>query len=170
MYKDLDDRMKGIALRALQAEVNEYHIYTALARLCKNKKNADVLHSLAQAEKEHAGFWADYTGIAVRPQRIKVWQITLLARLFGLTFTLKRMEKREGSASKEYLALAEEIPEVRCMAGEEAEHEQQLLNMLDEDILKYAGSVVLGLNDALVELTGSLAGFTLALGDTRLVS
>jgi VIT1/CCC1 family predicted Fe2+/Mn2+ transporter len=30
--------------------------------------------------------------------------------------------------------------------------------------------MVLGLNDALVELTGSLAGFTLALGNTRMIS
>ena len=32
------------------------------------------------------------------------------------------------------------------------------------------GSVVLGLNDALVEFTGALAGFTLALSDSRLIA
>ena len=42
--------------------------------------------------------------------------------------------------------------------------------MLDEEGLQYVGSVVLGLNDALVELTGALAGFTLALSDTRIIS
>ncbi len=36
--------------------------------------------------------------------------------------------------------------------------------------LKYTGSVVLGLNDALVELTGALAGFSFALQDTRLIA
>ncbi|MFH1315844.1 MAG: VIT1/CCC1 transporter family protein [Candidatus Uhrbacteria bacterium] len=36
--------------------------------------------------------------------------------------------------------------------------------------LKYTGSIVLGLNDALVELTGALAGFTLALQETRLIA
>lgn len=35
--------------------------------------------------------------------------------------------------------------------------------MLDEERLHYAGSVVLGLNDTPVELTGALAGLTLAL-------
>jgi vacuolar iron transporter family protein len=35
---------------------------------------------------------------------------------------------------------------------------------------KYVGSVVLGLNDALVELTGALAGFTLALQNARLIA
>lgn len=32
------------------------------------------------------------------------------------------------------------------------------------------GSVVLGLNDALVEFTGALAGFTLALSDSKLIA
>ncbi|MGC3979324.1 MAG: VIT1/CCC1 transporter family protein [Paludibacteraceae bacterium] len=42
--------------------------------------------------------------------------------------------------------------------------------MLDEEKLRYVGSIVLGLNDALVELTGSLAGFTLALSDRRVIT
>ena len=40
--------------------------------------------------------------------------------------------------------------------------------MLDEERLRYIGSVVLGLNDALIELTGALAGLTLALQNTQL--
>ena len=42
--------------------------------------------------------------------------------------------------------------------------------MLDEERLHYVGSMVLGLSDALVELTGTLAGLTFALADTRLVA
>ena len=42
--------------------------------------------------------------------------------------------------------------------------------MLDEERLQYVGSVVLGMNDALVELTGSLAGFTFAMQNTRLIA
>jgi VIT1/CCC1 family predicted Fe2+/Mn2+ transporter len=42
--------------------------------------------------------------------------------------------------------------------------------MLDEERLRYAGSVVLGLNDALVELTGALAGLTLALQNEKLIA
>jgi VIT1/CCC1 family predicted Fe2+/Mn2+ transporter len=56
------------------------------------------------------------------------------------------------------------------MGQEESRHEKALLDMLDEELLRYVGSIVLGLNDALVELTGALAGFTLALGNTRLIS
>jgi VIT1/CCC1 family predicted Fe2+/Mn2+ transporter len=80
------------------------------------------------------------------------------------------MEKNEGIASKTYLKLCGEYPDVKKFSEDEAAHEANLLAMLDEERLRYAGSVMLGLNDALVELTGALAGFTLALGDTRLIS
>jgi VIT1/CCC1 family predicted Fe2+/Mn2+ transporter len=45
-----------------------------------------------------------------------------------------------------------------------------LIGMLDEERLNYVGAMVLGLNDALVELTGAIAGFTFALADTRLAA
>ena len=53
---------------------------------------------------------------------------------------------------------------------QEEEHEKALLEILDEESLQYVGSMVLGLNDALVELTGSLAGFTFAMQNTRLIA
>ena len=56
------------------------------------------------------------------------------------------------------------------MARDEQHHEEKLIEMIDEERLQYMGSVVLGLNDALVEFTGALAGFTLALNDTKLIA
>jgi VIT1/CCC1 family predicted Fe2+/Mn2+ transporter len=158
------------ALRVQQLEINEFHVYTRLAKLCKDPHNAGVLASIAEAENQHAKFWENRTGRKIRPQAFKIWRTVFLARILGLSFTLKRMEKNEGTASKNYTVLAQDIPEVKRLSEEEAEHEKELLGMLDEDLLQYAGSVVLGLNDALVELTGALAGFTLALGDPKLIS
>src|SRR5690606_6174699 len=63
-----------------------------------------------------------------------------------------------------------EIEELAVLASEEDAHEEALIEMLDEESLRYAGSIVLGLNDALVELTGALAGYTLALQNTRLIA
>jgi VIT1/CCC1 family predicted Fe2+/Mn2+ transporter len=165
-----DRRLLKAALEVQQKEINEYHVYTLLARLCKDPHNAGVLRSMGEAEREHAAFWRGRTGIDVRPQGFKIWQILIMARVLGLTFTLKRMEKNEGTASKNYQDLIEDFPEVKAISEDESEHERQLLAMLDEEMLRYAGSIVLGLNDALVELTGALAGFTLALGETKLIS
>ena len=58
---------------------------------------------------------------------------------------------------------------VRHKMGE-GRHENELVGLLDEERLRYAGSIVLGLSDALVELTGALAGLTLALRDSRLIA
>ena len=54
--------------------------------------------------------------------------------------------------------------------ADEESHEQALLAMLDEERLSYVGSMVLGMNDAMVEMTGTLAGLTLAMQNTRLIA
>ena len=51
------------------------------------------------------------------------------------------------------------------IAEDEDRHEVELIELLNDERLKNMGSIVLGLNDALVELTGALAGFTFALSD-----
>ena len=70
----------------------------------------------------------------------------------------------------EYAYLKEEVEESAHIREQEVEHEKVLLEMLDEERLQYVGSMVLGMNDALVELTGSLAGFTFAMQNTRLIA
>ena len=66
--------------------------------------------------------------------------------------------------------MSEELPEARAILADERRHEAELTEMLDEERLQYVGSMVLGLNDALVELTGAIAGVTFALANTRLVA
>ena len=56
------------------------------------------------------------------------------------------------------------------LAQDEEIHEAKLIGLINEERLEYMGSVVLGLNDALVEFTGALAGFTLALSDSKLIA
>ena len=166
----MNKKIMAAALQAQKKELNEYHIYNKLAKICKDSHNAEILRKVGEAEKHHALFWQKLTGKEVKPSRFAIFKNILTARILGLTFTLKQMEKNEGTASLNYLELSKEIPEVAQFSKDEAEHEKELLNMLDEERLRYAGSVVLGLNDALVELTGALAGFTLALGNTKLIT
>lgn len=59
------------------------------------------------------------------------------------------------------------VPDAERILREEDEHQLELLRFLDEERPRYTGSIVLGLNDALVELTGALAGFTFALQNTK---
>jgi hypothetical protein len=123
------------ALEVQQTEINEYHIYTRLARFCKDPHNSEILFSIGEAEREHALFWERQTGIDLGPQKFKIFKTIFLARILGLAFTLKRMETNEGTASKNYQDLTKDFPEVKAISEEEAKHELQLLNMLDKKML-----------------------------------
>jgi len=165
---DLKTHKKIIA--AQRAEITECHIYTRLAERSKDQNNAEVLRRIGKEEKKHADFWKAKTGLDVKPDNWKIFRIVFFARLLGLSFVLKLMEKKEGTGSKAYAELSDVFPETQKLSEEEKSHEKEILGMLDEEGLQYVGSIVLGLNDALVELTGSLAGFTLALGSTKIIS
>jgi VIT1/CCC1 family predicted Fe2+/Mn2+ transporter len=141
-----------------------------LAEISKDKNNAEILRKIGMQEKGHAIFWQNISGQELKPDMWRVFRIVWLARLLGLSFVLKLMEKREGTGSKIYDQLKDHYPEAREFARVELEHEKKLLAMLDEEARHYVGSIVLGLNDALVELTGALAGFTLALSDNKIIS
>jgi len=71
---------------------------------------------------------------------------------------------------KLYRELGNKIEEFKTIAKEENKHEEELIEIIEEEKLQFVGSMVLGLNDALVELTGTLAGLTFALKNTRLIA
>jgi VIT1/CCC1 family predicted Fe2+/Mn2+ transporter len=151
-------------------EITEYHIYRRLARTLKDPENQRVLESIADDERRHYEQWKAYSGEEVAPDRFKLGKYYLISRLFGFTFGIKLMERGEEGAQANYASIVEEIEEARQIARDENQHEDELIAMLDEERLQYTGSIVLGLNDALVELTGALAGLTLALRNTNLIA
>ena len=153
-----------------QSELTESVIYEKIAAFAKGEENKQTLLRLAREEKAHYEIWKKYTGEELKPQRGKVLKYTFLARTLGFTFAVKLMERGEENAQSEYELLAKEVEESVIIKQQEEEHEQALLGMLDEERLQYVGSMVLGLNDALVELTGSLAGFAFALQNNRLIA
>ncbi len=151
-------------------ELTEHYIYKHLATSVRGVKNRRILSQIADDELRHATIWKRYTRKDVRPSRLKIWFFTVLVRVLGLTFGIKLMENAERKAEAAYAHLASSFKEVQGIMSDEEEHEHALIELLDEDRLKYTGSVVLGLNDALVELMGVLAGLTFALQNSRLVA
>ena len=160
----------AIVRKMQRNEMTESIIYEKIAKFAKGDENRQTLRRLAAEERAHCEIWKKYTGQDTTPQKGKIFWYTLLARLLGFTFAVKLMEKGEEGAQDEYALLAEEVEESIHIRAQEEEHEAALLAMLDEESLQYVGSMVLGLNDALVELTGSLAGFAFALQNTRLIA
>jgi VIT1/CCC1 family predicted Fe2+/Mn2+ transporter len=153
-----------------KAEITEHHIYSRLARIVRPPENKAILEQIAADELRHYHRWREHTGEDVQPDRLKVWWYYLVSRVFGFTFGIKLMERGEKGAQDNYTSFGTALPEAEVIAREEVEHEEALIVLLDEERLRYTGSIVLGLNDALVELTGALAGLTLALRNTRLIA
>lgn len=167
--KTYPKEIRKLIRKMQKGEITEYYVYLNIAKRIKNEENKKILEKIAKQEKAHNAFWESHTKEKIKPNRFKIFIYTLMSRLFGYTFTLKLMEKGENHANKTYQKLAEYIPEALKIAAEEDEHEQKLLSLLNEESLNYVGSIVLGLNDALVELSGALAGLTLAMTDPTII-
>ena len=170
MKKHISDVSLNIIKQMQQNELTESVIYAEIAKFAKGENNKATLNRLSQEEKAHYEIWKNYTGIEMKPEAFKVFKYKMLARILGFTFAVKLMENGEDHAQEEYARLASEVEESVTIRAQEEEHEAALLQMLDEERLQYVGSMVLGLNDALVELTGSLAGFTFAMQNTSLIA
>lgn len=168
--KQISNQALTLIRKMQQNELTESVIYQEIAKFAKGEGNKQALLRLSREERAHYEIWKKYTNEEMKPQGFKVFKYKMIARLLGFTFAVKLMENGEESAQEEYALLANEVEESIMIRQQEEEHEQALLAMLDEEILQYVGSMVLGLNDALVELTGSLAGFTFAMQNTRLIA
>ncbi|HHT35825.1 MAG TPA: rubrerythrin family protein [Firmicutes bacterium] len=168
--RGLSEQTLAVITALQQNEVTERQIYLNLSQRVKKESDRATLKRIAGEEAKHAETWRRYTNKKLRPQWIKVWFYTLVSIILGYTFTIKIMEKGEKVAQRNYGQLIMEVPEAAQILREEEEHEEALIAMLDEDRLQYVGSMVLGLNDALVELTGTLAGLSFALQNNRLVA
>jgi VIT1/CCC1 family predicted Fe2+/Mn2+ transporter len=163
----------GMLARIRKAQLDEEKgaaIYSFMAHRERNPENKRVLEQMALDEKQHAAVWRGLTGKNLRPPMGQVFFLKLLTVLLGFTFVIKTMQKGEQFSSANYEALQHELPQAAAMLKDERRHEQELYSMLDEERLHYVGAIVLGLNDALVELTGAIAGVTFALCNTRLVA
>lgn len=167
---ELTETLRQRLLAAQANEITEYNIYSRIAATLPQAENRRIIEQIAADELRHYNEWKAYTKQDVRPKWLLVWFYVLVARLFGFTFGVKLMERGEEGAQANYAEIAKFIPDAVRIHQEEEEHEDRLLDMLDEERLRYAGSVVLGLNDALVELTGALAGLTLALQNVQLIA
>ncbi len=151
-------------------EITEHHVYRRLARTAKSPENQRILGKIADDELGHYRDWRSHTEQEVSPDKLKVWKYILISKIFGMTFGIKLMEKEEVRAIDSYEHLRGTFQEVDAMIQDEKEHENSLITLLEEERLRYLGSMVLGLNDALVELTGALAGLTLAFQNTKLIA
>jgi len=170
---EITENIRKNLLEYQKSEATGAEIYRRISGIVNDENDRATLLKIASEEDKHAAIWKRYTRENISYNRWNVLFYTLLAKLFGYTFAIKLMEKGENATIDNYTKDPEfmkAVPESARITEEEEAHEDALIEMLDEEKLKYMGSIVLGLNDALVEISGSLAGFTFAMGSNRLIS
>ena len=161
-------------LKEQKDEITAHHIYRKLALRMPEGDNRSILLKISEDEKKHYTMLKSYTKKEVKANTFHIFFYYWISILLGLTFGLKLLERGEEEGIENY---QQNDPKnkashdlVTQILKDEEVHELELLNMLNEERLDYIGSIVLGLNDALVELTGALAGYTFAFQNTKLIA
>ncbi|UJG42787.1 MAG: VIT1/CCC1 transporter family protein [Candidatus Heimdallarchaeum endolithica] len=166
----LDKKERRIFLKLQKDEATANLIYTKISVKEKNSHNKEILRKIAEEEKKHYEILKSYTKTDVHPNRFTIFLYSLISIIFGITFLVKLLERGEDKAQENYRVFYEKYPPILPIIEDEENHEIELISMIDEERLNYMGSIVLGLNDALVELTGALAGFTFAIKTGSLIA
>lgn len=178
--------LSGRDMEAIQAfcmdEYTDFLIYTHLAKREKRDDFKRLLQKMAEQEFRHYEFWKSVSGRDCSSQipRWKLTLVTLLRIIFGLTFTVKLLERHEEQVIEAYRQFIPKLPQDAAarlseILKDEELHERSLVSELNESIVRYIGFIALGLADAVVEITGVHAGFlgatttTLAAGVAGLI-
>lgn len=169
----MGERNETLKRAVRKAQVDEETgavLYGCLAVRQKDAANRKIFEQMAGDEKSHAMVWKSITKEELAPNAFHIFFLKLLTVILGFTFVVKLMQKDERIGQETYGHMKKDLPQAAKMLEDERRHEKELYGMLDEERLHYVGAMVLGLNDALVELTGAIAGVTFALANTRLVA
>lgn len=153
------------AQRYILDEYADHLLYKDLASREKDPANRKTLEELSNQEHAHYIFWKqfhpDYKPV---PSPLFFLQFRIMRFFFGLTFTVKFLERHEHQVIDEYKKVLTELSgeqrlQLEKIIKDEEEHENFFIGQIEESIIKYAGFIALGLADAIVEITGVHAGF-----------
>jgi VIT1/CCC1 family predicted Fe2+/Mn2+ transporter len=148
-------------------EITEYALYQKLAQTVKEPPNREVLNHIAQDELRYYALLKEATGRDVAPNAAELRVYYWIARVFGIIFMMKL---RDFFIRRQYASLSNAVPQAARVAKQEMNHIAALRNAMDEERLLYVGALVLGLNDAIIQVTGAIAGFTFALQSNNLIA
>ncbi|MBC7194917.1 MAG: VIT1/CCC1 transporter family protein [Caldisericia bacterium] len=154
-------------------EKTESIFYSLLSNRVKGQ-NRGVLEKISKEEIKHYNIIKKFTKRDTKEKKLFLLINLILSYILGITFSIKLMENGEKRAQENYSNFIKEIDgeekEIFLkVLDEENQHERELTNLIDEEKVNFIGSMVLGINDALIELTGALAGFTFTLRNTNLI-
>jgi VIT1/CCC1 family predicted Fe2+/Mn2+ transporter len=157
--------LSKVAKTRMSHEFTDSKLYERLSKTVSSTSPfAGVLMHLSETESKHYEFWKKYAPKEEpKVDKVKLYWVVFLRRVLGLTFASRFLDRHESSVVKEYKALAGLIPEAdkaafEEMVADEQEHEMEFARKIESSAIRYISFVVLGLADALVEITGINAG------------
>lgn len=162
--------------RFAEDECRAHAVYSELAKSETDQKAKRLMGHLAEHEAEHYGFWLRFASKKkFAANRLEVLLMRVMRLILGLTFVTKLLERNEKEAIGKYAHFLKTTgkklgPQGRKIIRDEMSHESGLRSMIKEERVKFISSIVLGLNDAMIELTGALVGFSSMLANPPLVA
>ncbi|MDA4131122.1 MAG: VIT1/CCC1 family protein [Thaumarchaeota archaeon] len=155
-----------VASQSAKDEYTDYMVYKRLSEGSHNKnpKLKEILTTLSNTEYKHYVFWKKYSPDSKITASTWAIYVTLFLRLiFGYSFAIKYLEKHEATVIRRYKAIKNTIPEADQrefdeMVRDEEEHENTFMDQMQGPYLKYISFIILGLADAIVEISGIHAG------------
>ena len=151
-----------------KSELLQHSFYKKIAKREKNGDNKAMLNKLSLLELKHYNYFKSYTNKDYKVSVIKLYFHYLLTICLGLNFGLRFIEKCHTKARFENTKIRN--ANLKEIVNEEYELEEDYIDQIDKKKLNYISSIVLGLNDALVEFTGAIAGFTFALASSKTIA
>lgn len=155
-----------LVLRYAKEELFNVHLYSWLARVAITAELRAIMERFAAQERTHYDFWRQWLSEDVPVSSARLWWYKLLIKLFGISFILRLLEQKEHETIEEYRRIAPRLPpDARAtllrLIEDEEKHEAEFLEAIrsEEPRLRYLGFIVLGLSDAIIEVTGVHAGF-----------
>ncbi len=157
-------------------EAMHKEVYSRLANSEKNQALRAHFIMLAKYDSNHSRIWDSMSGEEQKGvSDIKVAFYVLIRRLLGAMFAIKLLERGE---HKTILNYRNEIfprselgdkSKAHEVIDDELRNETALVEAIKNETGNYVGPVVLGLNDALVELIGVIAGLVSAVSNNLFI-
>lgn len=160
-----------------ERQYRDYSIYKALAKIEPEESFRAMIEKVTRYEHEDFLFWR---GLSQQKKfsvsTFEILYFLFLRKIFGLIFTVKVLQGRARETAARYKKFLSQSTDqdlrrqIERMIEHEALHESELVAQLKENRVSFLSSIVLGINDGLIELTGALVGFSFALQDQLLIA
>jgi len=160
-----ESQLARVARLGMEDEYLDFTLYDRLSKRVRgNSSFSDALQQLSVTEKRHYEFWKKFLPQGEpKYSRAKLLLVLFFYRVFGITFAIRYLERHESRTIEEYksvesLVPAEDRADFDAVIRDEEEHEKEFSKRVESASVRYISFIVLGLADALVEISGIHAG------------